>query len=1001
MTKIDFMQKHTSALRQQAEKQLKKRSADQDTIPLESAQGLLHELQVQQIELEMQNEELHRAQEKLEISRTKYFDLFDLAPVGYLALNEKGLILEANLTASQMLGVERSTLVNHPLAHFILRDDQDIYYLHHKRLFETGETQVCELRMSSKDGSPFWARIEATVDKDYMSGPTVYRAVISDITESKRKELKIIQLAAIVQSSEDAIISKSLDGIIFSWNKSAEKIYGYTESEIVGKPISILIPHGRTDEVSQILEKIKSGVHIEHYETIRRKKDGQDVHVSLTVSPIRDTEGRIVAVSTIGRDSTERNQSEELIRYQQAIIQSSEEKYHLIVENANEAIFIAQDAIIRFCNLKTMELLEVSQEEILTSSFINFIHPEDRDMILECHRRRMQGEVLPAVYSFRIINKAGNIKWVEINAVAITWEGWPATLNFLSDITARKQVEAELLMSESRYRTLVENVNDVLFSADMQGVMTYISPAVERISHYTASELVGKPFINFIHPDDLPAIISRFVKLLAGEITPAVYRFVDKDGSIIHVRTFSSPVYEEGRPVGITGVITDITDQKKAEDALLKSEEKYRSILNNMQEGYYEIDLLGNFTFINESFTTILGYMADEILGSSYTRYMDKDTAGQIYEDFHRVFQTGQPDKGIDWLFICKDGTKKSLGVSIGLIKDGVGRPVGFRGVMRDISKRKALECSLIEKNTSLEEMRARLEIFNKELLKANKDLKDAQAQVVQSEKMASIGQLAAGVAHEINNPVGFITSNLNTLGKYSQWITEYLKYQDDLLASYGQDSSKDLIEKRKSLKIDYIIKDINDLITESLDGTDRVKKIVVDLKSFSRRDEPELVYSDINTCIESTLTVVWNELKYKAEVKKELGDIPKLRCFPQQLSQVFMNLFVNAAHAIDNRGEITIKTWESDGYIHISIADTGCGITPEQKEKIFEPFFTTKEAGKGTGLGLSISLDIIMKHKGAIRVESAIGSGTTFIVDLPLEVDISSMSGQLGAAIG
>ncbi len=229
-------------------------------------------------------------------------------------------------------------------------------------------------------------------------------------------------------------------------------------------------------------------------------------------------------------------------------------------------------------------------------------------------------------------------------------------------------------------------------------------------------------------------------------------------------------------------------------------------------------------------------------------------------------------------------------------------------------------------------------------------------------------------------------------MGKYSQWITEYLKYQDDILASCSQDSSKDLIEKRKSLKIDYILKDILDLISESLDGADRVKKIVIDLKSFSRKDEPELVFSDISTCIESTLTVVWNELKYKAEVIMELGDIPKLRCFPQQLSQVFINLLVNAAHAIDNRGKITIKTWESDGCIHISIADTGCGISPEQREKIFEPFFTAKEAGKGTGLGLSISLGIIMKHKGAIRVESSIGTGTTFIVDLPLETDISSV---------
>ncbi len=259
-------------------------------------------------------------------------------------------------------------------------------------------------------------------------------------------------------------------------------------------------------------------------------------------------------------------------------------------------------------------------------------------------------------------------------------------------------------------------------------------------------------------------------------------------------------------------------------------------------------------------------------------------------------------------------------------------------------------------------------------------------AQLLQSEKMASIGQLAAGVAHEINNPIGFILSNFNSLRKYVNRLVEFTDLQSQVMESLNQPAVvEELSGKRKELRIDFVLEDIIDLIEESTDGASRVKKIVQDLKTFSRLDEMDHKYADINECLESTINIVRNELKYLATLTKQYGELPPLKCYPQQLNQVFMNLLINAAHAIEEQGEIVIKTWSVNNFVCVSISDTGSGIPAENLDRIFDPFFTTKEVGKGTGLGLSISYDLVNKHNGELEVESEFGKGTTFTVKLPL----------------
>ena len=282
------------------------------------------------------------------------------------------------------------------------------------------------------------------------------------------------------------------------------------------------------------------------------------------------------------------------------------------------------------------------------------------------------------------------------------------------------------------------------------------------------------------------------------------------------------------------------------------------------------------------------------------------------------------------------------------------------------------------------------------ELIKTNRDLKevnsklsDAQSKLIQSEKLASIGQLAAGVAHEINNPIGFIFSNFGTLEQYLEDLFQMLDAYEQAEASVSDGAALARIRSLKAdLDIDYLKEDIPNLMRESRDGIQRVRKIVQDLKDFSRVDaRQEWESVDLHAGIDSTLNIVNNEIKYKADVVKHYGALPEVQCLPSELNQVFMNLLVNAAHAITaERGTITISTGVDGPNVWVEVADTGAGIAAENLQRIFDPFFTTKPVGKGTGLGLSLSYGIVQKHSGRMEVHSELGVGTRFRVTLPIQ---------------
>jgi len=279
----------------------------------------------------------------------------------------------------------------------------------------------------------------------------------------------------------------------------------------------------------------------------------------------------------------------------------------------------------------------------------------------------------------------------------------------------------------------------------------------------------------------------------------------------------------------------------------------------------------------------------------------------------------------------------------------------------------------------------------HQQLSEAHYEIKQTHAHLLQSEKMAGLGQVAAGVAHEINNPVGFVLSNIQTLEQYMSFFKTLIhEYKTLVVAKNDESAASQILERIDQIcqqeDLDFVLDDTQDLINESIDGVNRVKDIVLNLKTFSHPGGDKRQSASLNEVLDSTVKIIWNELKYKVTLEKDYAaDLPELMCSPSQLSQVFMNLMVNAGHAIEGQGIIRLATCQQGENLIVTVSDNGCGIDEQHLQQIFQPFFTTKEAGKGTGLGLSLSFGIIEQHGGQMNATSTVGEGTTFTVTLPL----------------
>ncbi len=546
----------------------------------------------------------------------------------------------------------------------------------------------------------------------------------------------------------------------------------------------------------------------------------------------------------------------------------------------------------------------------------------------------------------------------------------------LEDLTDTKQIE-EMLNDQYRFlQEIIDAITNPVYYKDRLGRYIGCNHAFEAFLGHAKKDILGKTIGDLISGDyaaEHERMNLECMRLGAQQTYESV--LVRAGGDIRNVIATKAPYYnKKGKVAGLVGSFTDITARKLAEQALEESKKE-------LEAKHAELELI--FSMVEaakQEWEQTLDCLRDLVI----MIYPD----GKIRRCNHLLRELANRPHGeivgADWRemlteagfsFTAFDGENGEL------VHESSQRLYNLR--IYDIT---APDSGLVTRRVVSINDTTALRSMTAELQKAYDELRTTQMKVFQQEKLASIGQLAAGVAHEINNPMGFISSNLTTLGKYHERISEFIAILFAALsgAAGGADSAG-VDEQRKRLKIDYILEDTPQLIAESQDGAQRVRKIVQDLKSFSRVDESEHKRVDLNECLDSTINIAWNEIKYVASLDREYGDIPPVQCYPQQLNQVFMNLLVNAAHAIEGQGTIRVRTWQEGDTICVAVSDTGCGIPAENLKRIFEPFFTTKDVGKGTGLGLSISYDIVKKHGGVMSIESELGKGTTVTVRLPL----------------
>jgi two-component system NtrC family sensor kinase len=679
--------------------------------------------------------------------------------------------------------------------------------------------------------------------------------------------------------------------------------------------------------------------------------------------PILNSEGNIVKVS-IMQDITEQKKIEDDLREEKLLIEG--------LINGLPGIFALVNEDLRLVRWnRNMEVVTChSGKEIGEMNLTDFFEGQEKklisfmiDNIMGCACASAEAQVvckdsckIPYFFTGSLIS-INDEKHVILTGV---------------DILERYDIE-EMLRKLSM---AVEQSSSSIVITDTEGKIEYANPSFQKMTGYYLDEVIGR------YVDKFPAILPvsgdggkswQFITK-AGN-WPLELRNRRKNGELFWESISISPIKNsEDITTHYLAISEDVTARKHTERELLKNRtellvqhEKLKNLFDQVELSKKEwentmdcirgvvllVNSEGNIKRYNKALLDLTGKTCLDITGRNWHELFAEHGLPVPSEDEHEAE-------------ICHEPS---------------GRWFSFDSYPFADKTRNEYSGTVITLYDITEAKRS-----TKELEKAYSDLKATQAKVIQQEKMASIGQLAAGVAHEINNPMGFISSNLNTLGKYIDRLNEFITTQSEFIESISDSEAVEALRlKHKALKIEYVLEDGTELIRESLDGAEHVRTIVQNLKSFSRVDQAQFKYADINECITSTANIVWNEIKYKAKLNMDLGDIPLTKCFPQQLNQVFMNLLVNAAQAIEEQGEINVRTWRENGSIFASVSDTGCGMSPAVIKRIFEPFFTTKEVGKGTGLGLSITYDIVKSHNGDITVESEPGNGTTFTVRIPV----------------
>lgn len=501
-----------------------------------------------------------------------------------------------------------------------------------------------------------------------------------------------LQIHQTLDSMGDAIHVVDTDMRFLLFNKAFKqwnKDLGLKE-DVIGLRVDEVFPFlsdTTIDEYNQVFSNGKPLVKEEH--TIIQERE----FITETQKIPVFVEGTVTQIVTVVKDITE---------YKQAMIalQESEEKYRNLIERANDGISIVQDSLIKFVNPSLAKMTGYTFEEIESTPFMKYVHPDVISDVNNRYERRMAGKSVPSIYETKLVLKNGKMLEVEINAGIITYQGKPADLAIIRDISERKQVEQALRESEEKYRTILENIEDGYYEVDLIGNFTFFNDSTCRIHGYSSDELMGMNNREYTDEQTSEMVFKTFNSVYrTGEPTKIfAYEIKRKDGTKrVNEASVSLITDLTGKPTGFRGIIRDITERIAVERALRESEENYRTILENIEDGYYEVDLAGNFVFFNDSICNILGYPREEILGMNYKRYSDDKITPLVFETFNTVYRTGEPKKAFNWEAIRRDGTRRNVEASVSLISDSEGHPSGFRGIIRDVTERMEVEQALRE----------------------------------------------------------------------------------------------------------------------------------------------------------------------------------------------------------------------------------------------------------------------------------------------------------------
>ncbi|MFO0954175.1 MAG: PAS domain-containing protein [Isosphaeraceae bacterium] len=701
--------------------------------------------------------------------------------------------------------------------------------------------------------------------------------------------------------------------------------------------------------------------------------------------PMPGERGVVGAITVVVRDVTESRRAEEALR-------QSERRYRLLAENATDMISRhAPDGTYLYASPASMTVAGYEPAELVGRSPYELIHPDDLEHVRLVHEA-MLASPEPATVEFRGLKRDGSYAWLETTARVVREPDTGAVAEIqcaTRDVTARRNAETEVRDSRALLQAVLDNSPAVVYLKDIEGRYLLINRRYETLFQVDRSTFVGRTDAEFFPPEQAETLRAND-RLVAESRNPIEFQEVvsDAQGPKTYISAKFPLCRPDGTPYAVCGISTDITARVLAERSLQETSALLRSILDNMADAVVVADETARLVEVNPAALRMFGRRV------SPHRQVDWDAIRGVYlPDGVTPFPTeelplaralrGESVNDVE-MFIRDDDRPEGGWVLINArpLTDASGRSHGGLVVCRDITERKAAEGQLLEQNRRLREL-AELE------KQAHDALKHAEVQLVQTEKLTALGQVVAGVAHEVNNPLAFVSNNVAVLQRDVSALREILtlyRQADPLLARHAPDLLTRVHEVADRYDLDYVLENLERLTDRSREGLRRIQQIVKDLRDFARADDDGLESADLNVGIASTVNIILGRAKRQGvEITTELSPLPAVVCHPGKINQVIMNLLSNAIDATPEGGHVRLRTRARKEEVEVEVSDDGSGIPPGVLARIFDPFFTTKPVGKGTGLGLSISYGIVKAHGGAIEVDSEVGRGSRFTVRLPL----------------